>query len=89
MHSIYVYRQKVIMMRRPFLFGATVLAVLIIAAFITYKYALPIYNNDSITCSSGQKKSYGCGTGLGWFLTILVVVVAVIINWLWNKFNDS
>lgn len=79
----------VVLKRRLLKFIVSIIFVLLIAAGITYKYGVPLLENSKASCSAGGARNYGCGTGFGQFLTIVIAAVAVMIAWLWRKFGDD
>lgn len=76
------------MMSPKFKFILSTTLVLLIAGDISYKFVIPHLKVESMWCSSGGLRNYGCSTSSGTFITILVAIVAVLIAILWNKYGE-
>ena len=63
------------------------LGVLLLAAFVAYRFGLPELDNSHVGCAygGGGGKSLGCSTSFGSFIVYVVAGAAIVIGLIWSR----
>lgn len=72
-------------MTRTFISSALTLAVLLLAAFITFQFGLPWLSSSQLGCAYAGSKSPGCSTSFGTFIVYVAAGAAVLLGIIWGR----